>query len=241
MRCCSLPIGCGAVFDQASSLRLSSDDRRLCRCPPRTYEYPGAYPCPDLDSNFTTAPTSPYPGSHIIDSSASKATKILKRCDLDGNGRIDKREFAEYYEQVCRAMSKLQQAQEADPWDRPGSPGDSPGSPTQAVAALEESPGDGSVKGGRVEGGSVGREAGHVKTLPEPSTSLEMEIVTDMAYLASDIENRVTDVEDRVTESENRISEYVRGQVTLILHRLDGMSAGEGSEEQAWTLTLNLY
>ena len=37
---------------------------------------------------------------------AKEGRKILKRCDKDKNGNIDKREFVKYYRQTVTAMKK---------------------------------------------------------------------------------------------------------------------------------------
>ena len=42
------------------------------------------------------------PGQTITSEERVKeATKIMHRCDKDGNGKIDRGEFGEYYEKVC--------------------------------------------------------------------------------------------------------------------------------------------
>ena len=33
-----------------------------------------------------------------------EATKLLRRCDIDENGKIDKGEFGQYYEKICAEM-----------------------------------------------------------------------------------------------------------------------------------------
>ena len=36
-----------------------------------------------------------------------EARKILKRCDLDGDGRVDKEEFQKYYDTISAQMTKF--------------------------------------------------------------------------------------------------------------------------------------
>jgi len=69
------------------------------------------------------------PGESSYTPSKEEAEMILKRCDVNGDGKIDKREFRDYYEQTAAAMAKFHKAnakKSPSPSDKSKSPSRSP-------------------------------------------------------------------------------------------------------------------